>query len=209
MIEINLLPVSLREKRKRVELPPTTFLLVGGGVLTLLLLACLVFATSTHLKRRNLQKAEEQLRSLQPESDRIAQLKKEKQKLGKKMAIIEQLVDNRVLWARKLNELSNIIPRQVWITSIFVEERSLGKSSSEEKAKREKFLAIKGIAISKGKEETGELKLVGDFMDRIRNDSSFCADFLSVEQCGSIRRDRMGGSEIMHFELSCQFNEGK
>ncbi len=209
MIEVNLLPLSLREKRRRIELPPVTFIIVGGGILALLLLSSAVLAGSTHLRRSRLQKVEEEFESLKPESEKIAYLKDKKQKLGKKMAVIEQLVDKQILWARKLNELSNLIPSRVWLTSLFIEERSLKTGSSENETKRGKFLVIKGVAISRGEGETGELKLVGDFMERIRSDSSFCADFLSVEQWGSISRGKIGGLETMYFELSCQFEEGR
>ena len=209
MIEINLLPLSLREKRRRIELPPVTFIVAGGGILAFLLLISAVLVASTHLRGRRLQKVEEEFESLKPESEKVAYLKDEKQKLEKKMAVIGQLVDKRILWARKLNELSNLIPPQVWLTSLFVEERTLKTGSSENETKEGKFLVIKGVAISGGKGKTGELKLVGDFMDRVRNDSSFCADFVSVEQWGSIRRGKMGGLETMHFELSCQFKEGR
>ncbi len=209
MIEINLLPISLREKRRKIELPPVTFIVVGGGILALLLLATVILAATTYVKGSRLQKVEEKFKKLEPESEQIAYLKDEKQKLQKKMTVIEQLVDKRILWARKLNELSSLIPPQVWLTSLFIEERSSGAGSKENETEKKKFLVIKAVAISRGEGETGELGLVGDFMDEIRKDSSFCADFTNVERRGPIRRSEIGGSETMHFELSCPFREGR
>ncbi len=209
MIEINLLPISLREKGRKIELPPVTFIVVGGGILALLLLSSAILAASTYVKRSRLQKVEEKFKKLKPQSEQIAHLKNDKQKLQKKMTVIEQLVDKRILWARKLNELSSLIPPQVWLTSLFIEERSPETGSSENETKKKKFLVIKAVAISRGEGETGELGLVGDFMDEIRKDSSFCADITSVERWAPIRRSEIGGSETMHFELSCPFKEGR
>lgn len=209
MIEINLLPLSLRKKKRKVELPPVNFIMIGGGILALLLLLTISLGACTHLKSSRLQKTEEELNRLKPKSDKVAYLSHEKQKLEKKMAVVEQLVDKRILWARKLNELSNLIPPQVWLKSLFVEERTLKADSGEEETERRKFLVIQGVAISRRGEESGGLKVVGDFMERIRNDNSFCADLVSVEQRGSILRDKIGDSETMHFELSCQFKEGR
>lgn len=212
MIEINFLPLSLREKRGRgIRLPPIAFLLVGGGVLLLFLLSGVVLTNFTQERAAQLQKLEEELQRLKPESDKVAYLKMEKQKLERRMVVIEQLLNRRLLWANKLNELSNLIPSQIWLTSIFIEEKIFKTDSSEkaedEEIKKVRFLIIKGIAVSG--EEAGGLQLVGDFMEKIRNNHSFFANFLNIEQRNFIRRGKINGLESKFFELSCQFREGR
>ncbi len=214
MIEINLLPSSQRKRKKAMQLPPTVFIAVGGGLLLLLFLITVGLTVGVSLKKGSLRRVKGSIARIKPESERVAIRKKEEEKLKKRMAIIKQLMDNRILWAKKLNRLSDLVLPRIWLTSISIEkkweESNSGNSGNKEKTKRiaGKFLVIKGVAAS-AMGETGGLKLVGDFMDKLKNDSSFYGDFTNIQQHGSLRWRQGGGVATMYFELRCRFKEGR
>ncbi len=219
MIEINLLPSTQRKRKKEMRLPPTMFIAIGGGLLLLLFLTTVGLAVGVRMQKGSLRKTKESIAQIKTESEKIAIRKKEEEKLKKRMAIIKKLMDNRILWAKKLNRLSNLVLPRIWLTSLSIE----GKSEEEQSGNREttqkttkkitnkttgKFLVIKGVAASTTG-ETGGLKLVGDFMDKLKNDPSFYGDFTSIQQYGSLRWRQSGGVEAMYFELRCRFKEGR
>jgi len=213
MIEINLLPSSQRKRKKEMRLPPTMFIAIGGGLLLLLFLTTVGLTVGVRMQKGSLLRTKESIEKIRPESEKIAIRKKEEEKLKKRMAIIKKLMDNRILWAKKLNRLSDLVLPQIWLTSLSIEgkseeDQSGNKETTKKKKTTEKFLVIKGVAASTTG-ETGGLKLVGDFMDKLKNDPSFSGDFTNIQQHGSLRWRQSKGVEAMYFELRCRFKEGK
>jgi hypothetical protein len=65
-------------------------------------------------------------------------------------------------------------------------------------------MVMRGVAASTHGEEM--LSLIGEFMKALKDDALFFKDFESIE-LGDVRRDKVGNSEVMKFELSCKMKD--
>jgi Tfp pilus assembly protein PilN len=192
MIKINLLPAELRP-RKKTTLPIRQMAFLGGGVVAILILFYILVGiriTQENIKYNRLKKEYEAIR---PEYERVKKLKVNKERLEAQVALMEKLIVQRLLWAKKLNEMSDLMPPQVWLSSILVASRPEGRA-----------LIIRGKTYSSKGEKMVEQ--VGDFMRRITGHEAFFDDFINVELI-STERESIGKSEVMKFELTCRFKK--
>ncbi len=116
---------------------------------------------------------------------------------------MEKLIVQRFLWAKKLNQLSDLMPPQVWLTSL-----SVATNKTVQNVGGKDVEAVTRILVIRGKtySDLGE-KMVGqqgDFVRRIKEHEPFFRDFSNVEWI-STEREAIGNTEIMNFELTSQF----
>jgi hypothetical protein len=194
MIEINLLPSGLREKKK----VPVEQLFQKKSILTILgaliLLHLFLYAvTSITAKRLNI--LERNWQGLSPKRAELSKLSGELTEIDKKVPLIDQLISNRILWSKKLNEISDLLVPGVWLN-----ELSLQKKEMKDKGTLD-CLVIRGSAASRTKNEP---VLIAKTMQSLKDSSSFSADFAEIE-LGPIKKKLIKQTEIMDFILISEF----
>ena len=175
MIEINLLPVREARRRERVRFQISIF------ILSLLL----VFAIIAYLKWNiNLREREvdaqiatvkAELRKLDKVIRDINRIKKEKEKLEKKIQIIGSLERGRMGAAMVMDEISRRVPEKVWL---------------EKMSKNGRSLKLEGIALD---EET-----IANFMTSLEKSKYIKSVELEVTE-----RIESGGVKLKKFSLRC------
>ena len=107
-----------------------------------------------------------------------------KQKLrafqGKRTAIEKVTTGERLSWSRKLNSISDALPRGVWLTKISVDGKTL---------------LIEGSAVSK---EHEEMISVGNFVSGLKQQPYFMDGLLGLE-VGSMQRRKIRNVEVADF----------
>lgn len=199
MIEIDLLPSELRKSKKaslemewlfNKRLP--LFILAGIAVLHLFL------QSITAINTRRLSILEKKWQGMSAQKSEIDRLNRQLSRINREIPLIERLIKNRVLISEKLNRISDLIISGVWLHEIAVkEEKVKGKVDSLQ------YLVIKGSAASRTQDEPA---LIGRFMQNLKDDFSFSADFAEIE-LGPIKKRQIRQTEIMDFILICLFKK--
>ncbi len=199
MIEIDLLPLELREKKRipfeRIFKRKMLFAVLGSLVLSYLLLHAVTVVTTKRLStlKRNWQ-------GLSSKKAQIDRLKARLAGASEKIPLIEQLISNRVLWSKKMNEVSDLITGGIWLNEISIKKQKIQTSGELSES-----LIIQGSAASRTKDEPA---LIGRFMQNLKNDSSFSAHFAEIE-LGPIKERQISQTEVMDFILICRFKPDK
>ena len=198
MIEIDLLPNQKRQKKlipyERLFKGSLVFIVLGSLVILHLFLHTINCVGTIRLNR--LQKSWE---SLSDKKAGLDQLNAELTKINQKVPLIEQLISNRVLWSEKLSRINDLIIPGIWLNEIILERENV-KIAQQQSTK---YLVIRGSAASRTKEAPA---LIGRFMQNLKDDSSFSADFAEIE-LGPIKKRQIRETEIMDFILICLFKE--
>lgn len=209
MIALNLLPPELKQKKHTLtHLKITSFpripifkicLGVAGGLLVIhsLLLIVLVYRSAS-------------LRGLKAKWETIAEkrrivfdLTQRHDDLAAKEKLIQQLLSQRSLWARKLKGLSDSMVPGLWLRAFSLGKRVLPTTPPAKSLER-KMLSLEGTVVSL---RGDELAIVGRFVRRLKENQNFFADFQEVE-VESTKRRAIRDTEVMDFKLLCTFREG-
>ena len=122
MITINLLPPHMRPI-KRSPLPYLLSMLVFLVVVA----GCVLVETrnQAHLYRLKSQHQQYQreLEDLRPIVEEFNALNKSKETLGHKIQAISEIVGDRIIWSKHLARLADMLPRNLWYSSVVVEEK--------------------------------------------------------------------------------------
>ena len=191
MIEINLLPPQFRKKRKAanfvsqtIALPRETAIALVGGALFFLLFIHAVLQFVIAIKFVQIKRYERQLAKIAPDkanSDRVLQ---ELRVLKAKVESIENVAGQRkILWAKKLNAISDVIPRGVWLTRLTFQDG---------------VLIIQGSAVSKSK---NEMSNVHTFTASLKNASGF-NEYLTNIELGLIKSRKINTTQIADFTIT-------
>ncbi len=188
MIEINLLPDKY--KKREIQLPDLGELKIVPiiiGVVGFLVSLYLILTIISTVKSKTLNKLNTEWQSISVQQQEAAKLKGEKEKLEKKADLIDSLIANRLLWSKKLNQLSDLMIDGIWLESLILDER-------EDK----QVLILKGNAVSRKKEESA---LIVEFIQKLQQDKEFFSDFEGKIEPGSITSQRIGETEVKQFSL--------
>jgi Tfp pilus assembly protein PilN len=186
MIEIDLLPqdLSKRKKEKKGALPalPTkktvVFVIFGAaGLLIFINLFLLVFVLIKQGQYKNFNNQWPQYAS---DKEKIDRLRKELVNLESNVTTIGKLTTNRILWSRKIQTISDLMPKGIWITFLSVASN--------------KF-SLQGSAVSKKLEE---MALISKFLTDLKTNSDFSKDIKNLE-LGPVQRRLFKGWEIVDF----------
>lgn len=201
MIELNLLPEEAKKKRTKIELPeipliPITAALVGFLAVVQLLVFGLAFFVNNQLGVLN--KTWEGLAPKKAEFDGIKQ-----SILGtnKKIHAIDSLIEKRFSWSILLNELSNGLTSNIWLTELSYAEESGGTAGGG----KPKILRLKGSARVLGKEATRDIAL---FIKSLKNNDNFFKNFKEIELV-SMDQGVQAGQDLMNFTIVCIFKNRK
>jgi Tfp pilus assembly protein PilN len=191
MIEINLLPERLKKKRKGVslasllQLPRETIIVLIGSILCLLILLHILLVGVLVIQKMRLSGLSRHWERIAPDKARADALKEDIAKIETKLGSFDQVASQskKIVWAQKLNQLSDALPAGLWLTK-------LSLSSG--------VLIIEGSAISKRGEE---MVLVGKFTSLLKNDAGFAKDFKDIELT-SINRKLIKSVEVADFVVT-------
>ena len=144
MIEINLLPPQLRKKRKAANLVSRTILLprdtaiaLVAGFLFFVIFIHAVLQFVIAIKFVQIKRYERQLSQIAPDKANVDRVIQELRSLQAKVKAIEEVASQRkILWAKKLNEISDAIPLGIWLTHLTFQDN---------------VLIIQGSAVSKSR----------------------------------------------------------
>ena len=190
MIEITLLPYSLRKKKKgkfslpEFNIPLEIVIGLGGGLVALLVLVH-VFLLVINI--RNVAKHKEFQRKIEAvslEKQRVEKVLNELRALQSTQKAVQGILPERkICWANKLNILSDSIPRGVWIKRINLEGD---------------VLLIEGSAISTDNEA---MINVHQFTSTLKSQREFLEHFNDLE-LGSIQRRKIKQMDIADFLIT-------
>lgn len=196
LIRINLLP----PERRRVSfdwLPKAVamslFVLAVGSAL----------AVNFHYAWRAMQlrgqksKIESKIASIQPDVNRVRAMEDEIQVLHKKEAVINELVVGRIEWARKLNQLSDILPPRIWLekVSLDTEKPSGGRNAGPAR----KVLRIVGVTRALEHARSLEAAFIYNIMH-----SPFMDDFETVQLMDSSLTEWQGDRKVTVWRFQLQ-----
>jgi hypothetical protein len=199
MIEINLLPLELRTraKAKKAEAaavstsaagkskidPQKIFFYAIPAIIGVLVFLHLYLAILTIVRNGEMIYLNKKWISLQPDKISFEQFNNEYSSLSQDASVLQKFAKQRVLWAPKLNKLSLHLPSGVWFNELLMDGRSLN---------------IQGGVVSLQKEE---VSLLNKFMDNLKDDNVFSADFLNQE-ISFVQKKNLGGYDVASFIIS-------
>lgn len=220
MIEINLLPEELRKKKTAFTMPDITlaFLPILIGLIGCLILTQILLVLTINIKEAAYVRMSKEYEVLQPQKGSIEVTWKDNIKVKREVDAIESLRAKRILWSKKLNQLSDLIVPGTWFTRLSVEKRVAlveqprqalpqravpGIKKAVAEKTRISYLCIEGAASTLYGEE---LATIGRFIDRLKNDTEFFKDFSNIE-LDSTELYTVKDTEVMKFNISCYFKE--
>ena len=197
MIEIDLLPLELREK-KIIHFEQFFQTKLFLTILGCLVLFHLSLYTATGINSRRFDALQRNWQNLSSKRTEIDRLKGELTEINRKIPLIEQLISNRLLWSRELNIISDLLIAGIWLNELSLEKQKTAEDKVSES------LIIRGSAASRTKDEPA---LIGRFMQNLKDDSVFSANF--TVELGPIKKRLIGQTEVMDFILICRFKQNK
>ena len=215
MIYINLLPVELRKARKGLDLklPGMEIFITGGVILVVVMvLIYLISFSSAKFMGWKHNKLVAEYSKLEPIMREVERLESAKESINKKMSLLKKLILSRIIWAKRLNQLSDILPPQTWLTKMAVEKRTemvsaalktkTGPVAGKKVKKSYNVFILEGMALSRENEDM--TRRIGDLIKKVREDSIFSSDFSSVNLVSTCRVS-VADVDIMSFKIGCRF----
>ncbi len=147
----------------------------------------------------------------------IEKLKQGRMILGEHMSVAKTLLSHRLLWSKKLYEISKSVTKEMWLKEIYIKEISPSSAAREttplglgadfpgsgqaEAADRPQLvLIIKGVVYSESSKNL--LGQINKFIGNLNNDPGFKKDFDKIELKRSYR-DKVADMPIMNFRIEC------
>jgi|GEM_PF-2592308 len=201
MLKINLLPPELRRKKRKkvVVFEPTQTFLILVVVCELLAFTgvYLMINTTAGNKQKELNAINAEIERLKAEVRDVENLKSQALALEKKVQIIDELMLSRLIWSKRLNELSNLLPENVWITSLSISTQSVASPGGGPPVTK-KVLNLTGKVLNPPGEKA--VDLVGTFMNNMKTNPSFSAVFDEPEFISS-STESSGDQQLLVFGL--------
>lgn len=189
MIEINLTQPELRKKRKGaafggINIPMEIIVGSAGGLLILLIFVHVGLLGLNIMRIGQHKNLKAQWGGIEPQKQEVDGVINQMRTLQTKYGAVEKIIgEDRISWAQKLNIISDVIPRGVWLKKIALSDN---------------VFFLDGSAIDKVNDEmtnihnfTSNLKLQGAFLD----------DFRDLE-LGTIQRRKVQNVEVADFIIS-------
>ena len=221
MIELNLLPEEIKKKRKkiRIELPEIPLIPITIGFVAVLLIIQILFGCFIFFSRKELALLTKERQGLSPKKQEIIDIKRAISNKARKVSAIESLMKNQLTWSRLLNDLSDCLTSNIWLTNLFYGEKSerrtvsgkvsAGKkkraSSTKTETRKIRTRTLTGFASGRGEATT---ERVARFIRSLKRSKNFSAKFNAVELV-SITKSNVAGQDVMNFELVCKFKPQK
>jgi len=195
MIKINLLPDRLKKKKRRLvfnlpSLPRETVIALVGSIVVLLILLHLFLLGVLIIEKARLSALNRSWKKVEPFKTQVDAVKGEISGLESKTKSFAAVTNDnkRILWAKKMNQLSDFLPPGVWFTKFYLANQKL---------------IIEGSAIS---QKGDEMVKVGKFTSALKNEISFSKDFQDIELT-SINRKLIKSVEVADFIITARLKD--
>ncbi|MEJ2746127.1 MAG: hypothetical protein P8123_10665 [bacterium] len=180
MIHINLLPEELRKIERTRKFKANVVMLGGGAIAVGVLIAVIAFVVIGR-RAKDVARIKARLEQLRPQREEADTLIKRKVALTNELEILEEFASHRIVWYRLLNEVSDAVPEDCFLTKLSYAPRPAST------------LIIKGEA-SAGQ---GNKKIV-ELIDSLHRAPAFIGEFPQISySIESIEQGRKA------FEISC------
>lgn len=143
-------------------------------------------------------------------SKQLSTVKEEMEKFSNELKLLSNLRGKRVLWSRKLEDLSKVMPDDLWLTDLSIKTvKTVQKKGEPKKVVEETYLTIKGVTeLAPGREP---LDSIAKLILSLNSLDSFGQDFepftLVFTRLSRKRDRRTREREIMDFELSSKLRD--
>lgn len=195
MIEINLLPEELkarvRSKPKKeagvsgagpIAFEPRYLFYLIPFILAILVCAHVYLGLVYLVKTGELRQLNGKWQSLEPQRKELEAFNAEYAVISEDAKALQQILQSRINWAQKLNQLSLGIPSGVWYSEISITPNDF---------------TLHGSVVALQKEE---LTLVNKLISNLKNNTNFFKDFSNLE-LNSAQKKTIGGYDIFDFIL--------
>lgn len=197
MIQLNLLPEELRIKVKKqpvIQFSSLPFLPVAvGGVIFLILVHILSFFIMG-VSSLQLSSLAKKWKLYEPKKAALDSLMTNVRKSDAVIQAIDDLSAKRVLWARLMNDISDSMLPNMWLTNLYFDSKQ-----------NEEILMLEGFVAGPNEEATSS---VGKFINALKENESFYINFKQIE-ADLIRSSRYENQDVMRFRLVCNFKAVK
>lgn len=192
MIEINLVPGNLRKKKKSqmllggLNIPLEVIVGSAGGLFLILVFVHIFLLYMNISKLSQHKKLKKNWEKIAPDKKRVDTVIHEMRELQANQSAINKLTETRaILWSQKLNILSDVLPRGIWMQKISL---------------KDDMLFIQGSAISK---QQKEMISVHTLTANLKKEENFLNNITELE-LGSIQRRNIGKVEIADFLITAK-----
>jgi len=202
MVQINLLPPSVKKKQKvkmefkAIKLGPLIIAL--GGMMVLIIFLWVVQGVRFNVRTKKLAQLDTKLQSKKANLEKLDSLRKEREHIQRKLTFLKSQVRTEIHWAEYLNRLSNVVPPGIWLKKITLHTKKEGNLIKYDK------LDISGSALSVHGEEM--INVIGKFMSALKDDEVFSEQLAEVRLVSS-KRNKVGSIETMDFSLFYYFQD--
>lgn len=183
MIEINLLPAKVLQRRKMWSF--VIFVAVSG---LLVIFACIFFFFSIKEEVKSAQmelaRVRERVNEYQPMLKELQELKSKRLELVPRLSAIKGLVMGQLPWPLILYEISKSLPDSIWLTE-------LAKTIQG----KEQVITIQGCSLDKTVD-------IGRFVESLSR--SFLFEEIAVS---NMSRSIIKEAEVMDFRISCRLRD--
>lgn len=176
------MPEELKVKPSNISSLTKLFLKAIPIIFAALVCLHICLAAVIIIKNTQLRHLNKKWVSQEPQRKIVEDFNKEYAARSEDALPMQQLTEQRVIWAQKLNKLSLNLPAGVWFNELLVSPTDF---------------SLKGSVISLQKEEMSLLKR---FIDALKNDAAFFKDFMGLE-ITSLQRKTVSGYDILDFSL--------
>ncbi|MBU1007248.1 MAG: hypothetical protein KKH08_06650 [Candidatus Omnitrophica bacterium] len=191
MIEINLLPESLRQKKQfrvNLDIKAAKVRLIGGAAIAgLLVFLVILFSVGASIRKSQSSGLLSKEQSMAQKRTQVETVNKDVSILSAKMTELGKIIERKFLWAEKLNQLSDLVLPGIWFTRVYVDPDN-------------RFI-IEGSVISSKQEAMAS---VGKFMKDVRESKAFFKDFENIK-LESAQRKTLDKRDIVEFKIVLYF----
>ncbi|MFQ6078977.1 MAG: hypothetical protein ACE5NJ_07580 [Thermodesulfobacteriota bacterium] len=133
----------------------------------------------------------------------LSQVERDLEKFSNEAELLSKLHVKRILWSRKLVDLTRVMPDDLWLTDLSIKTIEKKKMKASKQVEKETYLTIKGITLPiPGREP---LDSIAQLILALNGSKPFNQDFEPVKLVYthlSKQKDR----DIMEFELSSRLS---
>ena len=194
MIEINLVPPELRRKKKSsflggFNIPLEVVVGSAGGVILLLVAVHFILLLTNISKIGEHKKLKSSWEEISPDKVEVDGVISELRQLQTKESnLVKMMEGKRVIWSRKMNLLSDALPKGVWLRKVALSEG---------------VFFIEGSAISKQKRE---MIGVHNFAANLKKNDEFLEDMDELD-LGSIQMRKISTVDVANFLITTRLKE--
>jgi len=171
-------------------------------LIVVLICASLGLFYFSNQKANELAKIDKKATAVKIDPQEALKFKNQQEALEKKISLLEELSSHEFFWVDKMDDLSDCLPRGVWLNDLSLNKKKItqevAKGKNEES--EQTILTIKGSAIAQRIEDA--VSYIGEFVNALKQKPSFSKDFSEIK-LNAIYKGTIGKSDVMNFELVC------